>query len=164
MVGSTRATLCALSLAFLAACVSSPIPEGYTGPTATIRDSARPESRSRAIFFYVAKVDGNAIRGSLAETRAVNHGRGFSLTPKVIERKVPARPLVLTLEGRTAYGAPVQEMFNSKTMYSVDATVEFEPVPDRAYVVSGILQQDKTEIWLADEATGERVGKVVQSK
>ncbi|PYO87598.1 MAG: hypothetical protein DMD58_14435 [Gemmatimonadetes bacterium] len=78
---SSRATLCTASLAFLASCVSSPIPEGYTGSTATIRDSARPESGSRAIFFYVAKIDGN-----------------------------------------------------------------------------------RTEIWLADDATGERVGKVVQSK
>jgi hypothetical protein len=112
----------------------------------------------------VAKVDGNAIPESLAVTRQVNYGRGASLTPKVIERKVPARPLVLTLEGRTAYGAPIQEIFNTKTMYSVNATVEFEPAPDRAYVVSGILQQDRTEIWLADEATGERVGKIVQPK
>src|SRR5438309_1392066 len=161
---SSRATLYVVSLAFLAACVSSPIPEGYTGPTATIRDSARPESGSRAIFFYVAKIDGNAIKDSLAVTRQVNYGRGASLKPTVIERKVPARPLVLTLEGRTAYGAPIQEMFNAKTMYSVQATVEFEPAPDRAYVVMGILQQDKTEIWLADQATGERVGKVVQPK
>jgi len=161
---STRATLGTASLAFLASCVSSPIPEGYTGPTATIRDSARPESGSRAIFFYVAKIDGNAIKDSLAVTRQVNYGRGASLTPKVIERKVPARRLVLTLEGRTAYGAPIQEIFNTKTMYRVDAIVEFEPAPDRVYVVMGILQQDRTEIWLADDATGERVGKVVQSK
>ena len=34
---SSRATLCTASLAFLASCVSSPIPEGYAGPTATIR-------------------------------------------------------------------------------------------------------------------------------
>ncbi len=161
---SSRATLCTASLAFLASCVSSPIPEGYTGSTATIRDSARPESGSRAIFFYVAKIDGNAIKDSLAVTRQVNYGRGASLTPKVIERKVPARPLVLTLEGRTAYGAPIQEIFNTKTMYRVDAIVEFEPAPDRVYVVMGILQQDRTEIWLADDATGERVGKVVQPK
>jgi hypothetical protein len=164
MGGSTRATLGTLSLAFLTACVSSPIPEGYTGPTATIRDSARAESRSRAVFFYLAKIDGNAIKDSLAVTRQVNYGSGLSLTPKVIERKVPAKPLVLTLEGRTAYGAPIQEMFNSKTMYSADTAVEFEPAPDRVYVVTGILQQDRTEIWLADEATGERVGKVVQPK
>jgi len=160
----SRATLCVASLAFLAACVSSPIPEGYTGPTATIRDSARPESGSRAIFFYLAKIDGNAIKDSLAVTRQVNYGRGASLTPTVIERKVPARPLVLTLEGRIAYGAPIQEIFNTKTMYSVDATVEFEPTPDRVYVVMGTLQQDRTEIWLADQATGERVGKVVKSQ
>ena len=76
---SSRATLCVVSLAFLAACVSSPIPEGYTGPTATIRDSARPESGSRALFFYVAKIDGNAIKDSLAVTRQVNYGRGASL-------------------------------------------------------------------------------------
>jgi len=112
----------------------------------------------------VAKIDGNAIKDSLAVTRQVNYGRGASLTPKVIERKVPARPLVLTLEGRTAYGAPIQEIFNTKTMYRVDAIVEFGPAPDRVYVVMGILQQDRTEIWLADDATGERVGKVVQPK
>jgi hypothetical protein len=81
---SSRAALCAASFVFLAARVGSPIPEGYTGPTATIRDTARPESGSRAIFFYVAKIDGNAIPESLAVTRQVNYGRGASLTPIIV--------------------------------------------------------------------------------
>jgi hypothetical protein len=59
----------------VAGCATSPIPEGYTGPIATIRDSARQESGTRSLFFFISEVDGKQIETSLAQTRAANYGR-----------------------------------------------------------------------------------------
>ena len=155
-------SLCAVAL--LAGCAAySPIPEGYTGPTATIRDSMRPLNRG-ANFFYLAKVDGNTIENSLGRTRAASSGQGFNMMYRIIERKVQAKPLVLTLVGRTAYAAPIMEIAMAAKMYSVDATIEFTPAPDRVYVVMGVLEEGKAEIWLQDRESGERVGKTVEPK
>ena|SRR5215467_10938716 len=52
----------------VAGCVTtSPIPEGYTGPTATIHDSVRSESGTRAVLFFVSEIDGKQIETSLGE-------------------------------------------------------------------------------------------------
>ena len=146
----------------VAGCATSPIPEGYTGPIATIRDSARSESGSRALFFFVSELDGKQIETSLARTRAANYGRGFALTPSAIERKIPAKPTTVKLEGHTAYGAPIQELVMASQMYEVIDMVEFDPKPNGRYVVEGILEEGKKSVWLEDEATHQRVGKSIR--
>jgi hypothetical protein len=156
-------TACIAMLA-LAGCATSPVPEGYTGPTATIRDWAVPESSTRARFFYVSEVDGRMIRTSLAATRSQNYGRGFSLAPVVIERQVPATVLRLKLEGRTAYGAPIQELVLAAKMYSVEAIIEAELKPNVTYLVRGQLEEGKTAVWLEEEGSGERIGRKVEEK
>jgi hypothetical protein len=66
----------ALFAVALTGCVTNPIPEGYTGPRATIRDTGY--------------ADGNS--------------RGFSMSPVFISREVPAnKPLTLKLIGSHAY-------------------------------------------------------------
>jgi hypothetical protein len=156
-------TACIAILA-LSGCATSPIPEGYTGPTAIIRDSAFSDSSSRARFFYVSEIDGKMIRTSLAASRAQSHGRGFSLAPVVIERQVPATRLRLKLEGRTAYGAPIQELFMAARMYSVEAVVEAELKPNATYVVRGHLDDKKSSVWLEDDSSGEQIGRIVDEK
>jgi hypothetical protein len=151
----------AIALA-VAGCATSPIPEGYTGPIATIRDSARSEGGTRALFFFVSEIDGKQIQTSLAQTRAANYGRGFALTPSVIERKIPARPAVLKLEGHTAYGAPIQEIVMASQMYEVTEVIEFDPKPNGRYVVQGILEEGQKSVWLEDEVTHQRVGKTLR--
>ena len=145
----------------LAGCTTSPIPKGYTGPTATISDSTDLESRSRSLFFFVAEIDGAAIDNSLRATRSANYGRGFSISPMVIERQVPAKRVVLQLQGRVAYGAPIQEIFNAGRMYVADETIEVELQPQGRYVVRGELTEQRKAVWLEDEKTGERVGRGV---
>jgi hypothetical protein len=68
------------------------------------------------------------------------------------------------LEGRTAYGAPIQEIAMAARMYSIDEFIEFEPKPDGQYTVIGQLEEGKTVIWLRDSATGEAIGKKVERK
>jgi len=67
-----------LAAAFeLAGCTTNPIPQGYTGPLATIDDSAVTRSSTSADLFYVSDVDGRPIEDSRAATNRANSGRGF---------------------------------------------------------------------------------------
>jgi len=46
----------------------------------------------------------------------------------------------------------------------VTAIVEFDPKPDRRYVVQGILEEGKASVWLEDELSHQRVGKIVRDQ
>ena len=81
-----------------------------------------------------------------------------------IERKIPAKHTILKLEGQTAYGAPIQEIVMASQMYNVTEIVEFDPKPDRRYVVQGILEEGKASVWLEDELSHQRVGKIVRDQ
>ena len=102
-----------------------PIPEGYTGPVAIIKDSVKPISEKKADFFYVSEIDGKRIEDSRIKTLNVNRGRGFNMTPSVIERNIPAQKATFTLVGRTEYAAPILALTN--TVYQVTGKVTFSP-------------------------------------
>lgn len=141
----------------LGGCMTAPIPQDYTGPIATIRDSAISESGSRAQFYYLSQISGQRVDNILGKTRIANRGRGFSLTPVEFRRDLPARQSTLKIEARVGYGAPIQEILNTSTMYSVERTMTLDLESNKTYVVKGILTADKQEVWLEDEATGTRV-------
>jgi hypothetical protein len=56
----------------LAGCATPPVPPDYSGPLATVRDSAQSETANRAQFFYLAEIDGNRIENVLSATRRAN--------------------------------------------------------------------------------------------
>jgi hypothetical protein len=88
------ATAFTLLIVFLAGCATtvSPIPENYTGPLATVKDSVKPYSASKADFFYLSDVDGRRIANSRIATHVTNQGRGMYMKPAVLIRQVPAQP------------------------------------------------------------------------
>jgi hypothetical protein len=147
-----------LTIVTLAACVSNPLPDGYAGPTATIRDTAVPQGTTRAMFFYVSEIDGQQVRNALHETRGRNQGRGNFITPIPYERKVPVRKVVLKLEARSAHGAPIAEILNSANMYSAEDAIALDVKPNAVYVVKGELTHGSRKVWLEDASTGEQVG------
>ena len=149
----------------LLGCATNPIPEGYTGPKATIRDSEASEGASKASFYYLSAVNGKTIDESLSETRQANRGRGFQMTPKIVEREVPAdRELQLTLDATVAYAAPILELINSGSMYRATQVIRFQPEPNGVYIVKGELGPDKSSVWLEDVNTKQRVGTPVPKK
>lgn len=141
----------------LGGCATSPIPEGYSGPIANVQDTAHSETPNRAVFFYVAAIDGQRIENILSATRRANSGRGFSLSPVQFAREIPARPAKLTLEGRVAYGAPIQEIMNSATVYTIEKSITLVPESNKAYVVKGTLTADRKEVWLEEATSGKRI-------
>lgn len=143
-----------------------PVPEGYTGPTATIVDTGFAEGGAKAQMFVVLEVDGNRILNSLAETASASYGRGFALIPRFVSRQVPVKPMKLTLRATHVTGAPIHAIFSQAagTFFSVEGTVDFTPAPEGRYVVRGELKKDESAVWIADAATNEPVTQKVFGK
>jgi hypothetical protein len=151
-----------LVLAGLSGCstLSTPVPKGYSGPVATIKDSVNPISESKADFFYVSEIDGKRIEDSRLRTLRTNQGRGFHMIPLAIERDVPTQSSILTLVGRTEYAAPILALTN--TVYQVTGKITFSPEADKSYIVRGELGEDRSAVWIEDEATGKKVGEKIE--
>lgn len=151
-------------LASLSGCATfaPSVPEGYTGPVAIIKDSVKPLSQSKADFFYISEINEQRIEDSRLRTLRMNQGRGFNMSPSVIERNVPARMATFTLVGRTEYAAPILALTN--TVYQVTGRITFSPETYRSYVVRGELSENYSAVWLEDEATGKTVGEKIEVK
>lgn len=138
------------------------VPEGYTGPVAIIKDSVKPHSQSKADFFYLSEIDGRRIEDSRVRTRQMNQGRGFNMSPSVVERNVPAQQATFTLVGRTEYAAPILALTN--TVYQVTGKITFTPEKYRNYIVRGELGESYSAVWLEDEADGRTIGEKIEVK
>ncbi len=138
------------------------VPEGYTGPVAILKDSVKPQSSSKADFFYASAINGQRIEDSRLKTQRMNQGRGFSMSPAVIERNIPAQAATFTLVGRTEYAAPILAL--TSTVYQVTGQVTFTPETYRNYVVRGELGETYSAVWIEDEASGKVIGEKIEVK
>lgn len=134
------------------------LPEGYKGPVATLHDSSGPVESRKADLFFVTQIDGRKVKDSLTETIARNQGRGFSLSPFMLDHDVPAKPLLVSLSGITHYAAPILALTGK--VYQVEGTVSFTPDANRDYVVKGSLGPDATAVWIEEQDTGKIVARV----
>ncbi len=148
-------------LAFLTGCANfqPAVPEGYTGPKAKVRDSGVSRTGNLAHVFVVKQVDGRVIVNSQMETRAANQGRGFSISPSLLTRDVPAGVIKLTLSGQTMYAAPILAMTNPTC--DVQGVVEVTIEKDTPYVVRGLLDPSACSVWLEEDRES---GKIVGTK
>jgi hypothetical protein len=144
----------------LSACAADPMPDPYRGPSATIVDSVQPGGADSADFFYLSDVNGQAVDNSLVDTASTNAGLTFDVKPVVTSRDVPTDPATFTIVGRTHYGAPVLEFVNP--VYEVSGDIRFTPVPEKTYVVKGVLGENYSAIWIEDKATGAVVGRKIE--
>jgi hypothetical protein len=151
--------MCLGAAVILSGCVSPSVPQGYSGATATIKDSVVTLSRSKGEFYCVEKIDGRAVENSVRKTRMANAGRGMLMEPQIVEREVPAEPVTLTITGATVYAADIQALLGKN--YRVSGDVRFEPKPNGKYVVKGQLGPAGSTVWLVDEVTGRKVSAEV---
>ena len=140
---------------------SPSIPEGYVGPQATIKDSATVHSASKVDYFYVAKIDGKIVNNSRAASLAANQGRGFQMSPVILTRDVPARPLTLDIVARTEYAAPILAL--TSTVYQVAGQITFTPAASKFYVVRGILSAEYAAVWIEDQESRQIVDKKIEA-
>jgi len=151
----------------LAGCATyNPIPEGYTGPIATITDSGHAEDGSKAQLFALTDIDGNHIMNSFWASANASEGRGFSLTVVISERKIPAKPMKATLKASHTTAAPIHAIASKMagTFFSVEGTADFEPKPNGKYVVKGELSKGGSSVWIEDLDTGQIVSQKIEEK
>lgn len=125
---------------FLSSCASpltKPVPDDYVGPTAVVSDSMNRISGTKVNFFYLKKIAERRIKTSAGRTYERNYGRGFSLDPVVIDRKIPAQESDFVIVGHTYHAAPILSLFGSNL--KISGKVHFIPEPDKKYIVKGVL-------------------------
>lgn len=158
-------------IVLLAGCqTTNTLPDGYSGPTATIRDSAVTDEEhlallsksfyTRADFFVVTHIGGTRVTNSIGRTASVHAGTGAAFKPLIVDRKVVAGKVTLGIEGRTHFGAPITQLLSAKT-HPVSGEVSFTAAPGRTYVVKGRLADGASVVWVEDAATGRAVSKRV---
>ena len=144
----------------LAGCATyQPVPQGYTGPTASVRDSGISEDSTKAQMFALMEIDGNRIANAFGASAIASQGRGASLTTVYPERSVQIRPMKVVIRGSHATGAPIHAMASQMagTFFSVEGTVTLTPTANGKYVVKGELKKDKSSVWIEDSETGQAV-------
>jgi len=150
----------ALVAVALSACETTlkPVPDGYTGSTATVKDSMRVSpGDSCGDFFFLNEYAGKSTDNALQASGRDNAGSGLII--RVVHdfsRQVPTRSAAFFIVGRTHCAAPIQEM--TGTVRLVGGNVEFTPLEGRTYVIKGELTPDHSAVWIEDEKTGAQVG------
>ena len=155
-----------LALPLVGCATYKPVPEGYTGPIATVADSGFTEDGTKAQLFVLSEVDGNRIRTSFEASANASYGKGFSLTTVFVKREVPAKPMKVKLLASHTTGAPIQALFSqvAGTFFSVEGTVDFNPQPNGSYVVKGELKKEGSAVWIEDANTNQPVTEKVVKK
>ncbi|MEO7886765.1 MAG: hypothetical protein ABI893_07295 [Polaromonas sp.] len=146
----------AFFLVALSGCASyKPVPEGYTGPVATVSDSGFAEDSRKAQLFVIDGVDGNRIANSFGASAGASYGRGFALTTSIVERQVPAKPMKVALRASHTTAAPIHAIASQMagTFFSVEGVVDFTPQPNGKYVVKGELKKESSSVWIEDAET-----------
>jgi hypothetical protein len=159
-----RTKLFLLSIVLLAGCesIKPALPEGYAGPTAILKDSAKVISGSKADFYLVERINGNRVNNSQIQTEVANQGHGLSMTPIIVQRPVAAALLHVEIAARTGYAAPIQALVGP--IYEIKGPVEFTAEAGKTYVVRGELGQAYSAVWIEEESTGALVGKKFEIK
>lgn len=163
----SRILICATAALLLSACQTyQPVPEGYSGPTATLFDSGTRVSGAKAQLFVAQEIDGNGIADSFGASAMASQGQGFRLNMQVVFRKLPVRQMKIKLYGGVATGAPIHALFDQLTgsVQSVDGIVDFAPVAGASYSVKGELKDAGSSIWIEDDATHQAVTNKLTAK
>lgn len=147
----------ALALA-LPSCVSYyNLPKGYTGATATIRNTGTAHDAFKSTVFEVAKIDGKLSNASAMQTP---RGGGPVVQMGNSQVKVPAgQPLQIELSGHDQFAADGPALIyamGGKVAKPAKATVTLTPKANATYVVKGQLAKEGSSVWLED-ANGKRV-------
>ena len=124
------------------------IPEGYSGPRATINDTYSNHTGSKAHFYVLTKIDEKSVEDSGYKTRVDNHGRGFNMTPYMVSREVTVDSHVFTIMGFVQFATDGQGMFSDHMM--VTKTVNLAPQAGEIYKVAGELNKNGSDVWLED--------------
>jgi hypothetical protein len=146
----------AVTGALLSGCATfNPLPEGYSGATATLADSFIQEDGTKGQFYAIEAYNGNNINNAIIETREASYGHGLSLYARGAQRLIPAKPFRAKIVGTHQTGAPIHEITSrlAGTFFSVEGEIDFSPAPGGIYTVKGQLSKEISAVWIEDDAT-----------
>jgi hypothetical protein len=155
-VRGARGALLASSVTLAGCATFAPtVPDGWAGPTVALQDSATADEPTRGTFFFVSAIDGKSVDNAAAASRRGSAGHGFSLTVHFVSRAVPVRPMRLRLVGTHQTAAPVHEMAARMVgnFQQVRGEVDFNPVPEGNYRVTGVLDPKQSCVWVEETNT-----------
>lgn len=152
--------LCALGALF-SSCAPYQLPEGYTGPTASIRSTGKSVNSVKAEGYYILEVNGKFANHSPMGTA---RGAGMGVVIKEQTLQVPSEPLNLTLSGGNIYAADGVAMADSMIggNHQVSGDVSFTPKPNGDYSVTGVTGKERCAVWIVDNKTGKVVSSLVE--
>ncbi|MDQ8191774.1 hypothetical protein [Roseibacillus persicicus] len=153
--------LALVSATLLSNCVSYyRLPDGYTGPRATVKDTATQVTPLKAEIFRVQKINGETDGNT---PMATPYGGGMGVVLRSSQREIPAgEPITLTIGGGDSYaadGAALIDSMAGKRRKSVSGDIIFIPKADKTYVVKGTTGKDSSSVWLEEEGTQRLVSK-----
>ncbi|MBV8658782.1 MAG: hypothetical protein JO142_13240 [Burkholderiales bacterium] len=161
-------TLCAIA-SLMAGCatpVFQPVPADYNGPTAFLSDHCVSESSGMAQLYTAGYIDGKLIANSFGLSDKASYNKGFALTVDCQLRRVPAQPMKVTLVAGTMTPSLAQVFYYMAQGSYVDpfhVDVDFTPIANHNYVVTGTLSKAQSTVWIEDEDTHEVMTKKVSS-
>ena len=134
------------------------IPEDYTGPTSSIKDTAKTIDSGKADFFYLSHIDGKEIENSLIKSMRASYGQGDFLSVVLLNNSVSAEKHIFTIVGRTTYAMPIRAL--AGTVFEVKGDVSFSPISNEEYVVKGRLSDEQSVVWIERISNGEIIDKI----
>lgn len=157
-----------LSTVVLASCAAyQPVPQGYVGPIATIRDTGGyVDHWTKGQIFSVTEVDGQRIMNSFWASDKASRGQGFTVNLELQDRLVPVKPMTVKLRGSHITGAPIHAIASKAagTYFTVEGVVSFSPKADTLYLVKGELARGGSSVWIEEESTGTIVTEKVHGQ
>ena len=149
-----RALLVCLLL--LAGCTTKTLPDGFSGPTATVRDSYANFAKGgflrheKVDLFVMREMDGKYIDNSMLATyrASFKSSLGFALKPQAHERRIPVRPMTVTLAVVRQYAAGGQYGGSREPETLVTRKIKLNPVAGATYVVKGRVEGGTASVWL----------------
>lgn len=148
-------------LAFVQGCAMQPIvPDTFTGPTASVRDTVRGGGTQGGQAFVLEAVNDQKLPTALQASRERSVNQGMFLNTQSVERRVMPGRASLTLRATQMYAAPIQAMGASMVGrdYDVVGKIDVDLQAGKRYVVVGDLDAYKREVWLQDADSGVMVG------
>lgn len=147
----------ALCLVALGGCATQPVPEGYAGEVAHIGGTMIHGADLQVTFTGLEKVNGSAVRALFMPKYVMFTPED----PRVLEREVPAREAVFTIQGKQTYTMPAMAL--AKDMIAVEGDVTFAPLPGHRYVVVGTFSKEYAAVWIEDRGSpGAVVGRKIE--
>ncbi|WP_125932206.1 hypothetical protein [Thiosocius teredinicola] len=147
-----------MSLVLLASCATTALPPDYSGPVATIQETAARVDSGKAQMFFLSKIDGNYIEeNSSARSFQQSYGNGNNLTIVNTPYQIPAQAHTYTITGSHVWAMDGRAIFEDSL--EVSGEVTFTPKTDHTYLIGGELKNDESRVWIKDNETGEVVAE-----